>query len=373
MPGTAAPQHPSTPAPLGLWRAALIVLAGLAAGTPLPPAAVEAYYSSLIYPRIQRLLTPLSNQVPVALLDLLLVAVVVWWIWRLARDLARPFTWRRTVMALVARTATAAAALYLAFLIVWGFNYRREPLAWRLRFDTKAVSTERALELARQTVDHLNQLHAAAHTRGWGAPGVVDRGLVDAFRRALDDLGSGPLTAVPGVPKWTLLDWYFRRAAVAGMTDPFFLETLVSSDLLSYERPAVIAHEWSHLAGLADEGEANFAGWLTCLRGTPAHQYSGWLFLYEELERALRRVDADAAARRLLPGPRADLLAVRERLLRHVNPQISAAGWRAYDGYLKANRVDQGAASYADVVRLILGVQFDEGWVPQRDRRRRGR
>jgi hypothetical protein len=42
------------------------------------------------------------------------------------------------------------------------------------------------------------------------------------------------------------------------MTDPFFLETLVASDVLPFERPFLVAHEWSHLAGIADEGEANF-------------------------------------------------------------------------------------------------------------------
>ena len=49
-----------------------------------------------------------------------------------------------------------------------------------------------------------------------------------------------------------------------------------------------MAHEWGHLAGFADEGDANFVGWLTCLRGSVANQYSGWLFLYGELSRVLR-------------------------------------------------------------------------------------
>ena len=64
------------------------------------------------------------------------------------------------------------------------------------------------------------------------------------------------------------------------MTDPYFLETLVSSQLLPFERPFVLAHEWSHLTGLADEGDANFLGWLACVRAAPPQQYSGWLFLY---------------------------------------------------------------------------------------------
>jgi hypothetical protein len=61
---------------------------------------------------------------------------------------------------------------------------------------------------------------------------------------------------------------YFKAAGVEGMTDPFFLETLVAGDLLPFERPFVIAHEWSHLAGFANEGEANFLGWLTCMKGS---------------------------------------------------------------------------------------------------------
>ena len=38
----------------------------------------------------------------------------------------------------------------------------------------------------------------------------------------------------------------------------------------------VAAHEWAHLAGYADESEANFVGWLTCARASDAARYSGW-------------------------------------------------------------------------------------------------
>ena len=148
------------------------------------------------------------------------------------------------------------------------------------------------------------------------------------------------------------------------MTDPFLLETLVVSDLLPFERPFVIAHEWGHLAGIGDEGEANFLGWLTCVRATPPAQYSGWLFLYSELTASLPGRDRAAAAATLDPGPRADLRAIRDRLARNVSPRISAAGWRVYDSYLKANRVEAGAASYAEVVRLVLGARLASGGAP---------
>src|SRR5262249_28261732 len=159
---------------------------------------------------------------------------------------------------------------------------------------------------------------------------------------------------------------YFRRAGVDGMTDPFFLETLVAGELLPFEHPFVVAHEWSHLAGYVDEGEANFVGWLVCLRGAEPDQYSGWLVLYPHLLSSVRPADRAALAERLAPGPRADRRAIAARIQRHLDPRVSAAGWRVYDRYLKANRVEAGAASYAEVVRLALGVRFGPAWMPIR-------
>lgn len=140
------------------------------------------------------------------------------------------------------------------------------------------------------------------------------------------------------------------------MTDPFFLETLIASDILPFERPHVVAHEWAHLAGFTDEGEANFIGWLTCVHGTPPQQYSGWLFLYSEVLAGLPRERAQSVSARLSAGPRTDLQALRDRSLREVNPRVSGAGWLVYDQYLKANRVEAGTASYAQVVQLVLGT-----------------
>jgi hypothetical protein len=97
--------------------------------------------------------------------------------------------------------------------------------------------------------------------------------LVEAFNRAVRDAVTDH-RVVAGRPKRSLLDWYFRRAAISGMTDPFFLETLVASDVLPFERPMVVAHEWSHLAGVNDEGEANFVAWIACVRSTPSHRYA---------------------------------------------------------------------------------------------------
>jgi len=255
--------------------------------------------------------------------------------------------------------------LYLAFLAAWGLNYQRVRLERKLQFDARRISAHAAAAAARTVVDRLNAQYRAAHDAGWPPLGDVDPSLASGFARAQRDLGSAS-TAAPGRPKSSsLLNPYFRRAGVAGMTDPYFLETLVQRELLPFERPIIVAHEWSHLAGYNDESEANFVGWLACVHASTPDQYSGWLFLYSELAGAVGRCDRCELAARLAPGPRAYLQAIADRIRRQVSPVISTAGWRVYDRYLKANRVEAGAASYAEVVRLVLGTEFGDEWTPK--------
>jgi hypothetical protein len=342
--------------------AALGAIALAAAIVPVPPAAVERLYSARVYAALQPAVTSFSNRLPFAMLDVLIVAAGAWWLGLAVRDFRRTDRWRGA-RRVAARTLAGAASAYLAFLVLWGFNYRRVRLVELLPFDAARVTPEAVTGAAGIAADRANELYAGKGPGDGSASSLVDPTVADALNRALADIGRAR-RVVPARPKWSLLDVYFRRAGVDGMTDPFFLETLIASDLLPFERPFVVAHEWSHLAGIADEGEANFVGWLACVRASPAAQYSGWLFLYSALAQAVPERDRRSVAARLGPGPRADLRAIRERFLRQVNPRVSAAGWRVYDSYLKANRVEAGAASYEEVVRLVVGARLPSGRDP---------
>ncbi len=351
----------------GVWILCSLVCACAAAVLPVPPRVVEAWYSAGLYPPLQRVLTSLSNLLPFALFDVLILAIPAAWIALGIRDVRRSSQRMRAGARWALRTAAGAACLYLAFLLVWGFNYRRLPLEQKLSFDANGVTAAAARDATHLTISRLNALFGDAHRHPTSTSD--DASLASAFERATKELGA-PGTTVLGRPKHTILNFYFRPAGVAGMTDPFFLETLVESDLLDVEQPFVVAHEWSHLAGFADEGEANFAGWLTCVHAGVAAQYSGWLFLFGELMNSLSRADRAPLMAQIDEGPRSDLRAIAARLAREVKPRVSAAGWRVYDEYLKANRVEAGAASYAQVVRLVLGTRVgltvDEAVSPAR-------
>lgn len=336
-------------------RLLLIGLAVTLAVVPIPQVWVETVYSRSVYLSLQNLLTPISSLIPVALFDLLLAAAVVglpwWWIRRLRG--ATPQTRWRMVWQLSLNTMTLTAGVYLVFLLVWGFNYRREPLTAKLDYEPQRVSSQALTLLASEAVERLNGLYAEAHAQTWRELEELPTELGPAFTQVQQDLGVRRV-AVAGLPKPTLLTPYFRRAGVDGMISPFSLEVLVNATVLPFERPFVVAHEWAHLAGYANESEASFVGWLTCLSGDAAARYSGWVFLFPHLLRHVDAAQQEELWRELESGPTDDLRAVFERVSQAV-PVVRNSANRVYDRYLRANRVEAGIASYGAVVNLVLG------------------
>jgi len=347
---------------------ALIVLSALAAAiVRIDNDRIEHSYSLSVYPAIQRLVTPVSNLVPFAVFDVLTVVAVALLIVAVVVAVSRARAERRfrPVAALMRSTATAAAIGYLVFLAFWGLNYRRIPMGERLVLERGAPSTEQVMKLGFDAIGQMNRLYAEAHRVGWEPDPRDDRQLLEAYTFVQHRLG-GDATAVPGRLKWSIYGPYFRWTSVDGMVNPFALEVLANPDLLPFERTFVAAHEWAHLAGFADEADANFAAWLTCVRAGPSAQYSGWLSLYWQIggetdaENRQRLWDAVA------DGPRRDIQAISDRLRRGQLPLLRRVSWRVYDGYLRANRVEEGVRSYGQVINLILQARFEDGWVPVR-------
>jgi hypothetical protein len=299
-------------------------------------------------------------------MDVMIVGVLAWVAFGLA-VLARASTGRQRARSLGRFAVTALALgclLAVWFLLGWGLNYRRARLVDHLDYDEARVTTTRLEELAAAAVRELNAGHAPAHAGAWPRDRALVARLAPGFARARAMLGL-PRRIVPGRPKSTLLGFYFRAAGVSGFTNPFQLEVMITPDALPFEQPGLLAHEWAHLAGLAHETEAEFAGWVICLAGDDAQgRYSGWLGL---LPRLLSALPAEARRRTLGPlgeGPRADYRAIDERL-RRVRPVVRDAAWASYDRFLRANRVAEGVRSYDAVTRLVAGTIFDGAWQPR--------
>jgi hypothetical protein len=173
-----------------------ILVVGLALAlllVPLPADAIDTWYSNGVYLRLQRVVTPLSNLVPIAVFDLALAALLLLGLRMVAGRVRRHGVVRGALRAGGVIVVTAAA-VYLVFLVMWGFNYRRVALEVKLDYDPQRVTRAAARGLATDDVRRVNEGRAAAMS----AP-ASDADLARAFADVVVNLGA------PGSPVFWLL------------------------------------------------------------------------------------------------------------------------------------------------------------------------
>ncbi|MGD0051700.1 MAG: DUF3810 family protein [Vulcanimicrobiaceae bacterium] len=333
-----------------------VALALLAAAAPLPRDWIENEYANGLFATLNQTFVPLTNRVPFAVGDVEMIvatiALIVWWVRALRRA---PRTRRRArALALLAHTLGWAALGVVLFELLWGLDYRRETVAQRVDYRAARVTDARVRAFSERIVAILNDDVGPAHRE----QRVDLERLQMAWAPIVARLGDRWDVAVTA-PKATLLQPYYAAAGIGGQYSPFSFETFLNATFLPFEIPRALAHEWSHVAGFTDEGDANFIGTLACLRSDdPLIRYSGAFWTYGELP--------DAERRRLRLDPRviADFEASRKRFLAGYVPQIFDLQWRFYDSYLRTNGVRGGVASYGYFLRLLVGTALDERGLP---------
>lgn len=333
----------------------IIALAAALAAAPLPQSFVERYYSGWFYPGLQARLTSWSNETALALFDFILGVLAVLAVTLTVRATAAARR-ERSVVRLLRGSLDVAALLafaYVWFACAWGLNYARVPLEASIGYDESRIDLEAVRALAARAVEETNRGYDGAHAGGFPGLDETPPALVSSLHQLERRLGR-PRPTTPGRPKRTMLGAFFRAAGTDGMHAPFMLETLLNPDLTPPERPAVLAHEWAHLAGFAPEDDASFVGLLAALRADAGARYSAWLSLAFEAAGQL----PDDERRRLLgklgPGPRRDQEAILVRLRARIEP-VQQVSWRTYDQYLKAQGVREGLRNYSRVVQLLVG------------------
>jgi len=339
--------------PIRFWLLTLIVASAMVI-VPLPAWLVDEYYSRGIFPTLQSWLTSATNLIPFALLDVLFIVVVYF----VLRSVLHFFSVMKHVGVMDAlweitkRIIRFVSVVLILFMCFWGFNYRRLPLDTVLPTGPAHLTPE----MLEATISDANVL--ATRLRGTSTSADltfqdVAKQLKEPMNQALRQLGRTPL-GTPGRAKFSLvLTPFFTWTGVDGVINPIALESIVHPDLLPFERPFVLGHEWAHLAGHADEAEASAVGWLACMQGNSTLAYSASLYLIMEAGAALPRDTRQAAMTRLDPGVKSDLDAIADRLQRE-QPTMQWAASKMYDQYLKVNRIADGTRSYGRALTLIL-------------------
>jgi hypothetical protein len=314
---------------------------------------VEAIYARGIYPVVGPIVAFIPALLPFSLAALALLALGLFMLGALVHTALR--WWRGTLRLRSAVEGTlavgivAAALVFHAFYLFWGYNYLRPPLERRFGLAESTQSVEQGQELARQIVEF------AAAARVPVAP--WDRAELDALvdaaiAAALIELEGRPPPVVSPL-KGDLGSGFLARQGTRGVISPLTLEAHVDFGLPPFALPFSAAHEKAHLAGFARERDANFLAWYALTRSPDARlRYAGQIGVIHYF--------LSPATRSLAVPLEPDLQALAAYEASRVSRGLQRASLEIYGAYLRANRIPAGVGDYARVGQLI------EAWIGQR-------
>ncbi len=340
------------------------------------PELVERVYAGALYPRLARVLAAATGVVSFSIGEALIAAAIaasIGWLVRLLRRIraAKAGRWMMAFAGFL-RALSIAGLLYLAFLLLWGLNYQRPPLAviTGLGQATTGVAIEELEGLCRELVAAANEARAAVAEDGRGVgrlEGGVRSALVRSTRAARGASERYAALRAPfAPPKSVLLSTGMSYLGISGIYLPFTAEANINVIVPDSQLPFTASHELVHQGGIAPEDEANFLAYVACVRHPDADfRYSGALNAALYALHALAASDAQRALRlsQWSPAVRRDLAALAEWNERYRGPAERAAQV-VNDAYLKAQGELEGVRSYGRMVDLLILERRREATTP---------
>lgn len=372
------------------WRHwVLLVLLSLITLTKLIPL-WGFTYATRIYPIIGSLLSPISGLFPFAVGDIFIALSIVWVFfypiyeikWR--KQLAKRFFFlaakrgcypKKKVV--FGRVAEYLLWVYAWFYIAWGLNYSQPNIYCRTGMKPVEVAEAKFREFAYRYADSINYLSEERRVKSEETAfddqresqfnGMVDEGLKnrvrDAVLKGYNEIGAkeginAPFNQHPHA-KTMLFTPLSSMSGVTGSMGPFFCEFTLNGDIRPHDYPAIYAHEFAHLLGIANEGEANFYSYIVCTASSDkAVKFSGYYHIFFHVLRNVFDILGEKEGEKFLKYIRPEIIQLaksdRNYWLSKRCKVLDAAQDFIFDLYLRGNHVAEGRKSYSGVVALIL-------------------
>ena len=333
------------------------------------------FYTTHIYPLIGTVLSHISGIFPFALGDLFIALSIAWVILYPIYEIA--YRKNRKKKTVFGRVAIYLLWIYVWFYIAWGLNYSQPNIYYRTGMKPAEVSEAQFREFAYRYADSINSLSEERRVKSEETTfdgqresqfnGVVDDGLKDRVRDAVlkgyNEIGSKEGINVPFNQHPHAKTMFFTplssMSGVTGSMGPFFCEFTLNGDILAHDYPAIYAHEYAHLLGIANEGEANFYSYIVCTASSDkAVKFSGYYHIFFHVLRNVFDILGEKEGEKYLKYIRPEIIQLaksdRNYWLSKRCKALDAAQDFIFDLYLRGNHVAEGRKSYSGVVGLIL-------------------
>ncbi len=249
--------------------------------------------------------------------------------------------------------------LYNMYTILWGVNYYVDSTIVKMGIVQREITVE---ELGNTTAFFVEKLNESAHAVSRDENGVFNEDKDEIFaegKTIYNNLEAeySYLEWIDIPPKEMLFSEFFSYAGYTGIYFPYTAEANVNSDPPPCFLPSTIAHELSHVRGVAPENDCNFLAILACEKSeNPAYVYSGWLLGFVNLSNALYSADNELwneVVSSLDSVVWADLSNNNEYWKQFESP-VEEVVDAVYDNFLQVQGQDDGIKSYGRVVDLLV-------------------
>ncbi|WP_053992240.1 DUF3810 domain-containing protein [Mangrovimonas sp. TPBH4] len=321
------------------------------------PEFVERWYSHGLYVWISKSMRFTFGWVPFSVGDLLYTLATIYilrWLYINRKRMLKDFkSWGVDVL-------MALSMGYLAFHILWAFNYYRLPLHESLGLE-KEYTTEALLATAERLTEKVNTLHTAI-TYNDTLPVVMPykkTELIKAVPKGYEVLSMEypHLAYTPKSIKCSIYSLPLTYMGFSGYLNPFTNEAQIDGMIPIWKYPTTASHEVAHQLGYAAENEANFIGCMAAIHHPDKYfQYSGYAFALRHclLEIYRRNPETyDEMLTKVNKGVLKNYQESRDFWMRYQNP-LEPVFKTTYDNFLKANNQTDGMESYSYVVALLV-------------------
>ncbi|MDD6175427.1 MAG: DUF3810 domain-containing protein [Firmicutes bacterium] len=361
--------------PFAEHRAALILAAAALILTVFLAAASRGWngfaewYAVTVYPVLVGSVGRFFGLFPFSVLEfgivLLILLLLVLFVRLVVRLVRKKGSRGRILFGAFSRVLTLVLCLATVFMANCGVNYYRTEFSAFSGLTVQKSGTERLIRLCTLLAEHLNELAPQVEI-GEDGLSAADENLRQDAVAAMNRLGEEypVLQGYYPQPKPVAASRGMSYLNITGVYSPFTIEANYNCDTVAYTIPVTVCHELSHLRGFMREDEANFIGYLACVRsGNTAFAYSGEMLAYVYASNALWSAGEKDAYRQIA----ASLPEICKKDL-----QADSTYWKAFEtpvaqvssqvnnSYLQANGQTDGVKSYGRFVDLLLAYYVPE-------------
>lgn len=320
---------------------------------------VEKYYSTGLNKPIRQVLSKITGILPFSAAEILFFILILGLIIFTVRFVLSFFKGKLIRNSI--NLAVYLSALYVLFMVLWGFNYNRLSFDKLANLELRKSSVEELYDLCKSLALRANELRNDVKENDKGVMTLDDKykgvfkraekGYIEASR-LYKELGGGY-----GFPKPILLSENLSYTGITGIYMPYTGEANVNTNITDFMLPATAAHEMAHQRGFAREDEANYIAYLTCIKSPDKDfQYSGIMLALIYSGNALADVSPEyyrELGKLYSEGVKRDLTYDYE-FWQQYKGKTEEISNNINNTYLKSNGQEDGVKSYGRMVDLLL-------------------